>query len=48
MFLKKIVCIAVWKQDTAVKLHELKETPFRLSLVLNFLSIPICRPAIIG
>jgi hypothetical protein len=51
LWFKNIVIIRmwnVWKQDITVNLHELNEAPFRLSLVLNFQSIPLHRPAVIG
>ena len=38
---------AVHKQDTRVNLHELNKVPFCLSLVLNFWSITLHRPAVI-
>ena len=45
---KKIDYIAEWKQDTTVSLNELREAPFRLSLALNFQSIPPHHVTVIG
>jgi hypothetical protein len=39
---------AVWKQDITANLHELNKVPFHLLLVLNFWSIPLHHPAVIG
>ena len=39
---------AIWKQDRSVSLNELREAPFRLSLILNFQSIPLLHVAVIG
>ena len=45
---KSFDCIAVWKLDTTVNLHEPNEALLHFSLVLNFRIIHLHHPAVIG